>query len=77
LVFVIFGYIFLFHADELLTSSLGHSILVLIALFWLLRAIEQVIFFRLNRWGSWLFLAVFLVGVLLYGFPCLAGLIPR
>ncbi len=76
-VFVIFGYISLFHAGELLSSSLGHSLLVLIALFWLFRAIEQIIFFRLNTWGSWLFLAVFLIGVLLYAYPGLARPTPR
>jgi hypothetical protein len=71
-VFVIFGYISLFHADELLSSSLGHALLVLMALFWLFRAIEQIIFFHLKSWGSWLFLAIFLVGALLYAFPCFA-----
>jgi hypothetical protein len=76
-VFVIFGYVSLFHANELLSSSLGHSLLVLMALFWLFRAIEQIIFFRLSTWGSWLFLSVFLIGVLLYALPCFARLNPR
>lgn len=71
-VFAIFGYISIFHANDLLASSLGHSLLVLMALFWLFRAIEQIIFFRLKSWGSWLFLAVFLIGVLLYAYPWLA-----
>ena len=68
-VFVIFGYISLMHTRELLESSLGHSLLLLIALFWFLRAIEQVIFFKLKHWGSVAFLAVFLLGSLLYGIP--------
>ena len=76
-VFVIFGYVSLFHADGLLSTSLGHSLLVLIALFWLFRAIEQIIFFRLKIWGSWAFLAVFLIGVLLYALPCFAHPTPH
>ena len=68
-VFVIFGYISLFHSKELLESSLGHSLLVLIALFWLFRAIEQVVFFKLKHWGSVIFLLVFLSGAVLYGIP--------
>jgi len=76
-VFVIFGYVSLFHTDGLLATSLGHSLLVLMALFWLFRAIEQIIFFRLKSWVSWLFLAIFLGGVLLYAVPCFARLSPR
>ncbi len=68
-VFFIFGYISLMHTRELLESSLGHSLLLLIALFWFLRAIEQVVFFKLKHWGSVAFLAVFLLGSLLYGIP--------
>ena len=68
-VFVIFGYISLFHSRELLETALGHSLLVLIALFWLLRAIEQAVFFKLNHWGSVMFLVVFLAGAVLYGIP--------
>lgn len=76
-VFVIFGYISLFHANDLLSSALGRSLLALIALFWLFRAIEQIIFFRSKSWGSWAFFAVFLIGVLLYAYPWLAYLTPR
>ena len=67
--FVIFGYVSLFHSRELLETALGHSLLVLISLFWLLRAIEQVVFFKLKHWGSALFLLVFLSGAVLYGIP--------
>lgn len=67
--FVIFGYIALAHTTELLETPLGRSLLVLVALFWLARAIEQVVFFRLEHWGSVAFLVVFLTGALLYGIP--------
>ena len=67
--FVIFGYISLFHSAELIGSSLGHSLLTLIALFWLLRAVEQVVFFKLKHWGSVIFFLIFLLGAALYGIP--------
>lgn len=67
--FVIFGYVSLFHSRELLETALGHSLLVLISLFWLLRAIEQIVFFKLKHWGSAVFLTVFLSGAMLYGIP--------
>jgi len=68
-VFVIFGYISLAHTRELIESPLGHTLLILIALFWTLRAAEQVVFFKLKHWGSVAFLIVFLLGSLLYGIP--------
>ena len=68
-VFAIFGYISLFHGKALLESALGHSLLVLIAVFWLLRAIEQIVFFKLKHWGSMAFFLVFLAGAALYGAP--------
>ena len=67
--FVIFGYISLVHTTELLVTPLGKSLLVLIALFWLARAVEQVVFFKLKHWGSIAFLLVFLTGGSLYGIP--------
>jgi hypothetical protein len=66
--FVIFAWISFFHGDELLRTALGRSMLLLIALFWLLRAIEQGLFFRLNRPASVAFLVVFLVGASLYAY---------
>ncbi|NIS38994.1 hypothetical protein GWN91_07695, partial [Candidatus Saccharibacteria bacterium] len=43
--FIIFAYVSLFHTYEMLSMPLGKTLLVLIALFWLARAIEQVVFF--------------------------------
>jgi len=67
--FVIFGYVSLVHTTELLVTPLGKSLLVLIALFWLARALEQIVFFKLKHWGSIAFLLIFLAGALLYGIP--------
>ncbi len=71
--FIIFGYISLVHTNELLSSSLGQSLLILIALFWLARSIEQAVFFKLNHWGSFAFLLIFLTGSMLYGIPAIYG----
>jgi hypothetical protein len=71
IVFVIFAYISLAHSSELLSTSLGRSLLMLISLFWIARALMQVVFFKLQHWGSFAFLLYFLTGVLLYGIPAL------
>ncbi|MFH1623812.1 MAG: hypothetical protein ABID54_01485 [Pseudomonadota bacterium] len=72
-VFLAFAYISLFHATELLTTSLGKTLLVLISAFWTLRAIEQIIFFSLRKKISVTLLIVFVFGALIYLFPVLAG----
>ncbi len=71
--FVIFGYISLVHTKELLSTSLGKSLLGFIALFWLLRGIEQAVFFTLGHWASVAFLLFFLVGMMLYAVPALSS----
>jgi len=68
-VFVIFAYISLVHSNELLSTSLGRSLLMLIAVFWFARAMMQVVYFKLQHWGSLAFLLFFLAGAVLYGIP--------
>ena len=70
-VFVIFSYISLVHTKELISTSLGQSLLSLIALFWFARSVEQVVFFKLKNWRSMAFLAFFLVGTVLYAVPAI------
>lgn len=67
--FIIFAYVSLAHTGELLTSSLGRSLLLLMALFWLARTIQQIIFYKLHHWASWAFLLLFLSGAILYAIP--------
>jgi len=67
--FLIFAYLSLFHTEELLSTSLGHSILVLISIFWLLRALEQVWFFTLKKSVSIAFFVFFLFGATIYAIP--------
>lgn len=69
--FVIFSYISLVHTKELISTSLGQSLLGFIALFWLARSVEQVVFFKLKNWRSIAFLVFFLVGTVLYAVPAI------
>ena len=69
--FVIFSYISLVHTKELLSTSLGHSLLVLMALFWFARSVEQVVYFTLKNWRSTAFFVFFLVGTALYAVPAM------
>ncbi len=71
--FVIFAYVSFVHPRELVSTGLGQSLLVLVAVFWFLRAIEQVVFFRLRHWASWAFLGTFLGGTSLYASALLIG----
>lgn len=67
--FLIFAYVSFFHTAELLGTQLGRALLLLISLFWLLRAVEQVVFFGLSRGVSIAFFAAFLIGSVLYAYP--------
>ena len=76
-VFLVFAYISFLHANELLHSKLGRLLLALIAIFWFLRAIEQIIFFGLRRKASIAFLILFLIGTGLYSIPLADQLLHR
>lgn len=68
-VFGILAYLSFAHADELLHTQMGRVVLGALALFWLFRSVLQVVFFKLDHWGSWAFLAFFFSGALIYGVP--------
>ena len=70
-VFLVVACLSFFCADELLTESLGKVILFAIALFWLMRAVEQIVFFGLKNRLSAAIFVVFLLGAGLYGYLCL------
>ena len=70
--FLLFAYISFFHLSELLTTSLGKTFLIGITVFWFLRSIEQVVFFKLKHWSSAVFLLVFVVGTIVYAIPILS-----
>ena len=73
-VFLIFAYISLFHAHELLSTNLGNSLLLLISVFWLLRAVEQIMFFGLKNLTSIMFFVFFLLGSIIYLYPFLKNI---
>jgi len=72
-VFALFAYLSLVHSYELFATALGHAVLLSIAVLFLLRALLQVVFFRLRHWLSFLFLLFFLAGSVLYGIPALSA----
>ena len=65
-VFVIFGTLSLLNPEQMVSTDLGRTLTGLIAIFWFLRAVEQIIFFKLKKPVSWVFLLIFLVGTGLY-----------
>lgn len=67
-VFIVVGFISLFLTDELLTTTLGRVILGAVSLFALMRAIEQLIFWRIETRGLVMFVVI-LVGAVIYGVP--------
>jgi len=70
-VFLIFAYISLFHVQELIGTNLGNSLLLLISIFWFLRAINQIVFFGLKDITSTMFFVFFLLGSIIYMYPFL------
>jgi hypothetical protein len=72
-VFTMFAYLSLIHTAELLSTTLGRALLLSISVFFFLRSILQIVFFRLLRWGSVAFLVFFLAGGVLYGIPAISA----
>ena len=71
LVFVIFAYISINFSNELVSTNLGKSLLLLISLFWFARAIQQIYFYRLKNRLSLLMFVICILGGLLYIYPIL------
>lgn len=67
--FLVFGYVSLFHTSELTTSGIGRALLLFMALFWLVRAVEQLVFFSARRPLSLAMFVLFLLGCSLYAYP--------
>lgn len=73
-VFIIFSYISLMHASALLQTDLGRALTLAIAVFWYLRAIQQVVFFGLRKTLSVVFFVVVVAGGTLYASAWIASL---
>jgi ABC-type thiamin/hydroxymethylpyrimidine transport system permease subunit len=69
LIFLIFAYISFIHTNELLNTPLGHTLTTLISGLWFLRAVQQIIFYKLNHKASIGLMFFFLLGAILYGIP--------
>lgn len=65
-VFFIFAYISIIHGHELLTTGIGRSLLVFISIFWFLRAVEQVVYFKLKKGRSIVLFITFILGMMIY-----------
>jgi len=63
--FFVMAWVSAFHGPEMTTTALGRTLLLAFALFWFLRAIEQPLFFGVER-SSVLFTAAFGLGALLH-----------
>ncbi len=68
-IFFIFSYISFFHTQELLNTSLGNSLLLLMSALWLFRAGQQILFYKLKHKVSLAFTFFFIIGAVLYGVP--------
>lgn len=67
--FLVITFVSFAHPTELISASLGRTILASIALFWVLRLILQFVFFGVRHRVSNLFIIIFAVGALLYLIP--------
>jgi hypothetical protein len=57
---LVFAFVSVFYRHDLLTTNLGKALSISIALFWLVRAVAEILYFRIGVNGSW-------VGVLMFG----------
>ena len=64
--FFVMAWVCAFHGPDMTATGLGHTLLLAFALFWLLRALEQPIFFGLRDWRSAILTAAFVLGALLH-----------
>jgi len=68
-IFFIFSYISFAHTQELITTPLGNSLLVLMSILWLFRALQQIWFYKLKHIASIGLTIFFIIGAALYGIP--------
>ena len=72
-VFIVFAVLSLVYTDAMLSVGLGQVLCAAIALFWVMRALEQLVFFSMHLF-SWLMFFIFLGGAALYAWPLFATL---
>jgi len=73
LFWLVFAVVPFFFSSELLTTSVGKTILILIIAFWVIRIlILQPIFIGVKSKESWQMIIFFLVGFVFFIIPCLS-----
>lgn len=70
-IFIIMTYIALSYRKELLNTSIGIAILYSFSIFWLLRLIEQFVFFDMTKIVNIILAIYFILGILIYLIPAL------
>lgn len=70
-VFLVVSFISFFFADDLINTKLGNFILGSISIFALMRAVEQLIFWKIEKIGI-AFFFVFLIGAGIFAVPLFA-----
>lgn len=60
--FLVFADLCWFHADEIVSTELGHRLLLLLSLFWYLRALQQIVFLGVRKAYSIVLTLVFVAG---------------
>lgn len=65
------AYLFYTSASEIHTTEIGYKLLIGMAIFWLIRALLQIILFNLKERIHQLLLILFLFGVILHTVPLL------
>lgn len=68
-VFIAVAAISFIFAEYLTENALGRTILFCVALFWFMRAVEQMVFFGIKNNLSNLMILIFLAGAIIYGYP--------
>lgn len=65
-IFLLIAYIFFFHSDEILTTSIGRVLLLGMALFWSVRVVAQLYFFNLKERIHQFLLLIFVCGIVIH-----------
>jgi hypothetical protein len=71
-IFLFTAFLCFFFTEDLYTTALGRAFLTGMAIFWLGRTLEQVIFLRMNHWLIHVLTALFIIGMLIFLSPVLS-----
>ena len=69
--FIALGLITIADREEVLATRLGHHLLLVLSTFWIIRFIEQFVFFPEKSWRSVILDILFVAGAVIYATPLL------